>query len=836
MQTMQCFASELAMDYLPGSLTETAHMRRLSRPQLSRSFYQSSVVRVLSQLGYRCQVTVSDGNALTKWATGAESWKDCTLSEKVLLTQSCLKPLAENISPPPLNDLLFAHYRRTQDMLLHETDDVRQADPVYKVIHIVSPHSPFVFTTDGQYRMTRCYSEYIFSTEAAQGPPHDPWRYQWDEYTEQIQYIAAALSKLVERTIRESSRPVVIILQGDHGPGFEIGAPFLEGRSGILLAIRLPGKTPAMPPEAQSPVNVYRYIFRELWKADLPLLPTRTFQSDWERPDLFNDVTDQVRTQRCTWTFTRNVQYEEVKTFVRTTASSSLETNAAGWAVIDAIRPCPWNPATLKAGMVAVDREAANVAAMVDSDMDTTWGTAMPTGETAHVSLSFSEPTVLCGLRLLSLSHEWPGIREIRAVTEQGPICVLTNWVPAGFFWSGPNLYQRSLKSDEMVLFEPRKITRLEVDFWAVSKNGRITLNEVECLTPAPDPRPVDWKENVIYQEVMRLGAQRLYAPRWLEQYGYEQSGHRLAITLPTAYYRQSSCSHWKDSSSALAPLSLTRNTVLVGYQTDAASTAEAFSRAGVVPYSRPMGPYMMYWFDEGNWKEEYRYCKRLFWIEGGVRCGSSDLRAKEQAQFFHEQARQPGSPVKQQIDWLTRCVAAYPNYQPAWRQLSELHRQAGNEQAALAARREWQERTVPASRCDASFEGGVTLLGYTLATNRMTAGSQNTLITYWQVPPSLTPATLAAFLHFRQGKRIFQGDRVFLEKCPPAMTQNQPFQEVFRQEMPFEAPADTPGGSYEITMGLYNRGSERRLKVKSEFEAAKRAVKLPTTLTIGKP
>ncbi len=834
MQTMQCFASELAMQYLPGSLPETSGMRRLSRSQLSRSFTQSAAVRTLSKLGYRCQVTVTDGSTLTEWATGGNPDEILNLSERVLLTKSCLRPLEASLPDPSLQDQLYAHYRRTQDMLLHEADCVRLPDPVFKVIHIVSPHSPYVFTTDGQYRMTKCFSEYIFSADAARGPAQDPWRYQWDEYAEQIQYISGELCKMVERAIRESARPVVIILQGDHGPATERDGPFLEGRSGILLAIRLPGMTPVMPPEAQSPVNVYRHIFRELWKADLPLLPTRIFKSEWESPDLFDDVTEQVATQRCTWTLTRNVEYDQVKTFVRATASPAVETHSEGWAVIDNIRHCPWNPSAVPGGTITADRAAADAAAMCDADMSTAWGTALTTGETAHVSISFAEPTALCGLRLISLSKEWPGIREMRVVTEQGEESVLTNWVPAGFFWSGPHLYQRDLKSEEEVLFEPRKVRRLEVDFFAVSKNERVMLNELECLAPAPEPWPEDWQEEEIYQEVRRLGARRLVAPRWLERYAYEQSGHRLAVTLPVAYYRQSACHYWKDASSALTPLDLTRDTVLVGYRTDATNSAAAFMRAGVAPHTRAVGPYVLYWFDDSNWKEEYRFCGKLYGAEGGFRFGNVDeMKIKARARFFHEQALKPGIPVPQQIEWLARCVEAYPDYQPAWLQLSVLQRQAGNEQAAQAARREWQKRTVPTIRCEASFEQGATLLGYQLETNRMTAGTSSRLTCFWLIPAALDPATLAVFMHFGQGKRLFQGDREFLDNTPRHVTQDQPFQEVFRQEMPFDVPADALSGPYEITLGLYNRESGKRLKVDSEYEGRKRSLKLPTNLTV---
>ncbi len=833
MQTMQGVASLMAMNYLPGSAPETAGEPRLSRVQLTGSFPQSSVVRTLSRLGYHCQVRVSDGNVMTDWATGEDPDAILNFSERILLEKSCLRPFISMPSDQVLDERLYAHYRRTKNMLLHEADCVRQPDPVYKLIHIVSPHAPYVFAVDGAYHKTKCVSEYIFSPAAAFGPARDLWRYQWDEYAEQVQFIAAELCRMVERILKESSRPVVIILQGDHGPGGEQGAPFLEGRSGILMAVRIPGQTNAMPAEFQSPVNIYRHLFRQLWQADMPLLPTRIYKSEWESPDIFEDVTAQVNTQRCAWTFAGNVERGEVKTFLSATASSWVETNVQGWALMDDIRHCGWSPQAAAGGVMQADRDAANAPALVDADMSTIWKTVLETGETARISISFPEPTVVCGLRFISSSRTWPGIRGLGVTTGQGDRMVLTNWVPSGFFWSGSNIYQQDLRHEAEVLFEPREVRRLDVEIFGVSQKGLVSLNGMEWLAPAPEPWPADWREEEIYQAVVSGGARRLYGPRWLERYGYEKSGGRLAVGLPVAYYRRGACYYWKDASSALDPLRLTPDTVVVGYQADAVNSEAAFRRAGVAPHVRTLGPYVLFGFDEKNWKEEYRYCEKLYRLECGVRYGSDDRKVKQQARYFFKQSRRPGLSVAQKAGMLARCVAVYPDYQPGWLDLADLYRQAGDTQAAQSAQRQWRRRTQPPVPLAAAFERGVKLLGYDLAASRLENGRQGRLVCYWQVPPDLNPQQWAVFLHFRQGKQQFQGDGVLLENYPEHLTADQPFPEVFRQEMTFTVPEDFPGGIYDIYMGLYDRGTGRRLKVKSEYAAPKRCVKVPASLTV---
>ena len=124
-------------------------------------------------------------------------------------------------------------------------------------------------------------------------------------------------------------------------------------------------------------------------------------------------------------------------------------------------------------------------------------------------------------------------------------------------------------------------------------------------------------------------------------------------------------------------------------------------------------------------------------------------------------------------------------------------------------------------------------MLGYDMSTNRLAIGEQGRMVFYWQVPAGFKPDRFALFLHFRQDKRQFQGDEVLLEDYPEYLIADQPFPEVFRQEMQFMAPQDFPGGRYDIYFGLYDRGTGDRLKVRSEYAAPKRCVKVPAGLTV---
>jgi hypothetical protein len=297
-QTMQCLVSSFAMDYLPGSTPETAGQVGLSRSQLSRIVADPEIKRELSRMGYRCEASIVTTNRVSTWINSDRGL--LSLTETLLLQKSQLAPLLRLRTSTPgaakkTDDaVLREHYARVKDMFLHEADCVRGKDPVYKVIHIISPHPPFIFRADGQYRDPGATS-FIFSDGSHFLRSDEAWGNYREGYAEQVQFAARETARLVDRILRESARPVAILIQGDHGSGLGFNWDYSDGnlksRTPILLAVRLPGRTHAIPAGFQSPVNLYRHLFRELWQADLPLLPTRVLYSRWHTPEIFEDVT-----------------------------------------------------------------------------------------------------------------------------------------------------------------------------------------------------------------------------------------------------------------------------------------------------------------------------------------------------------------------------------------------------------------------------------------------------------------------------------------------------------------------------------------------------------------
>ncbi len=142
--------------------------------------------------------------------------------------------------------------------------------------HIIAPHPPFVFTSDGSPRPV----EHGFTLFDGKNYPGSTIDYR-EGYAAQVRFLNRALLPVFDRILSASSRPAVILLQGDHGPGSMTDfqnweESCLEERFPILLALRLPG---IAPPEREvlTPVNLFRLVFNAYFGTDLPLLEDRAF-------------------------------------------------------------------------------------------------------------------------------------------------------------------------------------------------------------------------------------------------------------------------------------------------------------------------------------------------------------------------------------------------------------------------------------------------------------------------------------------------------------------------------------------------------------------------------
>lgn len=162
--------------------------------------------------------------------------------------------------------------------------------PLFFFAHLLMPHPPFVFDRHGNVRR----DVPITLREKEQGP---------DGYVGQLEFLNGRILALVDRILRGSASPPIIVLQGDHGwvrPGLRLpeGAPGVlaraEQRGPILNALLVPERLRGRFARDLTPVNTFRILLSELFGADLPELPNRVYTYDPDVPSKIRDLTEHL--------------------------------------------------------------------------------------------------------------------------------------------------------------------------------------------------------------------------------------------------------------------------------------------------------------------------------------------------------------------------------------------------------------------------------------------------------------------------------------------------------------------------------------------------------------
>ncbi|HJP82532.1 MAG TPA: sulfatase-like hydrolase/transferase, partial [Fimbriimonadaceae bacterium] len=160
--------------------------------------------------------------------------------------------------------------------------------------HILAPHPPFVFGPNGEeVPKTSAFGYWDGSDYLEKGWSADSYR---KGYAGQATYISKQILGAIDRILRESDRPPIIIIQGDHGPKLGLSQSYLEKTNidecfPILNAYLVPDAVKRQLYPSITPVNSFRTIFRALFGDNLPNLPDRSWYSPYGRPLEFTEVT-----------------------------------------------------------------------------------------------------------------------------------------------------------------------------------------------------------------------------------------------------------------------------------------------------------------------------------------------------------------------------------------------------------------------------------------------------------------------------------------------------------------------------------------------------------------
>ncbi len=184
-----------------------------------------------------------------------------------------------------------AYHVALEDMAATAADD----SPKFVFAHLIIPHPPFAFHSDGTYRIPlEPYSlndgdHYIRDRR---------YRQYRNGYVEQVEFINRMLEKTVD-SILAVNPGCVIILQGDHGGGLlfnqqEIEKTFLKERFTLFCAVLLPGgNSTGLYPDI-TPVNIFRIVFNRIFRTGFFLEPDRSWYSPLSNIFSLTEITGRI--------------------------------------------------------------------------------------------------------------------------------------------------------------------------------------------------------------------------------------------------------------------------------------------------------------------------------------------------------------------------------------------------------------------------------------------------------------------------------------------------------------------------------------------------------------
>lgn len=162
------------------------------------------------------------------------------------------------------------HVARTMTALKWLGQDLPVMDgPKFVYAHINVPHVPFIFEPDGSL---------IKDPDFFRGEKDYPVKkdYYIPGYLKQVEFLNNRIPGIVQNIIEKSERPVIIILQGDHG--------FMDAnRMEILNAVYFPDNAGKLV-TTSTPVNTFRIIFNTYFNGEFLLLENHSYQSTAELP------------------------------------------------------------------------------------------------------------------------------------------------------------------------------------------------------------------------------------------------------------------------------------------------------------------------------------------------------------------------------------------------------------------------------------------------------------------------------------------------------------------------------------------------------------------------
>ncbi len=181
---------------------------------------------------------------------------------------------ANDVFTASVNRELDRRRERIEYAFANLPDFAADQPPQFLFAHIYLPHIPFLYGPEGEpLRYHEELNLYWYEV-----PPED----YPQVYSDQVEALNAMALEMIDKVLRKASRPVVIVLQSDHGDEFfldyeqpdELG---VHVRSAILNTIYFSDREYSQLYPTLTPVNTFRVVLNHWFGTTYPDLPDKVF-------------------------------------------------------------------------------------------------------------------------------------------------------------------------------------------------------------------------------------------------------------------------------------------------------------------------------------------------------------------------------------------------------------------------------------------------------------------------------------------------------------------------------------------------------------------------------
>ncbi len=291
-QTVLSLASSLNLQYLT-HLPKQYGPRSQSRAPLMKEINENLLMSFLQAQGYQT-VAFSSGIAFTELRS-AEQYISvpgaCNEWELLFLGQTPFPFLMQHLFGHSLFDV---HKHRLKYMSENVAEVIVPDRPSFVFAHFVAPHPPFVLGEQAPFIGKENMFSFRDGSHYRSYYQKSSQEYQ-KRYLEQLKALNGLIVAMLDKVLSHTSRPSVIVLQGDHGPGAFVdwedrSNTNLRERMSILNAIYIPEGDSLPLYHDITPVNTFRMILQEYFKVSSPLLEDEAFFALMRYPFDFSPV------------------------------------------------------------------------------------------------------------------------------------------------------------------------------------------------------------------------------------------------------------------------------------------------------------------------------------------------------------------------------------------------------------------------------------------------------------------------------------------------------------------------------------------------------------------